>query len=53
MCPSHPLNPLKYYCENDKSLLCVDCLRHHKDHNLEDINNYQDNITSDAIRFKE
>ena len=52
-CPSHPTNSLKYYCENDKTLLCVDCLKHHKEHNVDEIINSQDIIASDAARIKE
>ena len=40
-CTIHPQNNLKYYCQDDKSLLCIDCLRYHKDHNINDINSHR------------
>jgi hypothetical protein len=52
MCPTHPNNYVKYFCEKDKLVLCVDCLRLHKDHDLDDIMNYQDVISSNTLRFK-
>lgn len=51
-CTLHPQSQLKYYCQDDKNLLCIDCLRHHKDHNINDISNFRDEINSDTVKMK-
>ena len=51
-CSSHYI-ALKYYCEQDKSLLCSECVKWHKDHRLADLKNAHDVIVAENSRNKE
>lgn len=51
-CSSHYI-ALKYYCEQDKTLLCSECVKWHKEHRMCDLKNAHDVIVGENSRSKD